>query len=113
MKNEVVCGKLVRLSDQGNARRSKQEVYEKKTLKSFCTNATLHFSRTERLLPGQTCMCRGVACGDGWCDLIDLLCSMIQFGAALIRRPCASRRSGRNLACCAFTFAALMRGYGA
>lgn len=32
------------------------------------------------LPPEQTCMCRGMECGDGWFDLIDLLCSMIQFG---------------------------------
>ena len=68
------------------------------------------------LPPEQTCMCRGVACSDGGFDLIDLLCSMIRFGSALTRtrrRPCASRRSRSSLACCAFTFAALMRGYGA
>ena len=29
MKNEVVCGKLIKQLDQGDARRSKQEVYEK------------------------------------------------------------------------------------
>ena len=32
------------------------------------------------LPPDETCMCRGMECGDGWFDLIDLLCSMIQFG---------------------------------
>ena len=29
MKTEVVCSKLIKQSNQGNARRSKQEVYEK------------------------------------------------------------------------------------
>ena len=87
----------------------------RKTLKSFCTNAPLRFSRTKRLLPGQPCMCRGVACGDDWCNLTDLLCSMIQFGSELtrtIRRPCAWRRSRSRLSRCAFTFAALMKGTG-
>ena len=26
----------------------------------------------------QTCMCRGMECGDGWFDLIDTLCRTIQ-----------------------------------
>ena len=28
----------------------------------------------------QTCMCRGMECGDGWFDLIDTLCFTIQQG---------------------------------
>ena len=27
----------------------------------------------------QTCMCWGIACGDGWFDLIDTLCERLQF----------------------------------
>ena len=115
MKNEVVCGKLIKQLDQGDARRSKQEVYEKDLEVLLYQRYPALFA--DRTLPSeQTCMCRGVACGDGWCDLIDLLGSMIQFGAELnrtIRRPCASRRSRSSLARCAFTFASAMSGYGA
>jgi len=114
MKTEVVCGKLIKQSGQGNSRQSKQQVYEKDLEVLLHQRYPALFA--DRTLPSeQTCMCRGMASGDGWFDLIDLLCSMIQLGSALtrtIRRPCASRRSRRNLACCAFTFATLKRGTG-
>ena len=29
--------------------------------------------------PQETCMCWGFECGDGWYDLIDSLCDMLQF----------------------------------
>jgi hypothetical protein len=32
------------------------------------------------LSPQESGMCWGLACGDGWFDLIDTLCSTIQFG---------------------------------
>ena len=36
---------------------------------------------SERTLsPEETAMCRGIACGDGWFDLIDTLCRTIQQG---------------------------------
>ena len=115
MKTDAVYGKLVKHSGQGNARQSKQQVYEKdfeellhQGYPALFADKTLT-ARADLHVPG-------MACGDRWCDLIDLRCSVIQFGAALtrtIRRPCASRRSRSSLACCAFTFAALMRGYGA
>jgi hypothetical protein len=28
--------------------------------------------------PKETCMCFGIACGDGWYDIIDTLCNLIQ-----------------------------------
>ena len=76
MKNEVVCGKLIKQSDQGNARRSKQEVYEK----DF---EDLLYQGSPALFANRTLVARadlhvtGVACGGVWCDLIDLLGSMI------------------------------------
>ena len=115
MKTEVVGGKLIRQPDQGNACRSKQEVYEKDFEDLLYQGYPALFA-DKTLTALQTCMCRGMACGDGGCDLIDLRCSMIQFGAELTRtihRPCASHRSRRNLARCAFTFATAMTGYGA
>ena len=30
------------------------------------------------LSPQETCMCFGIACGDGWYDIIDTLCHCIQ-----------------------------------
>ena len=115
MKTELVCGKLIKQPNQGNARRSKHKVYEKDLeILLYQRYSALFADRT--LPPEQTCMCRGMVCGDGWCDLIDLLCSMIQFGSALtrtIRRQCASRRSRSSLARCAFTSAAAIIGYGA
>jgi hypothetical protein len=32
------------------------------------------------LSPQETGMCWGIACGDGWYELIDTLCKTIQFG---------------------------------
>ena len=34
--------------------------------------------RQKDLSPQETCMCWGIACGDGWHDLIDGLCHCIQ-----------------------------------
>ena len=34
--------------------------------------------RQKDLSPQETCMCWGIACGDGWYDLIDTLCHCIQ-----------------------------------
>lgn len=34
--------------------------------------------RQKDLPMSQTCMCWGIACGDGWYPLIDTLCSLIQ-----------------------------------
>tara|TARA_A100001515_G_scaffold91598_1_gene73033 strand:+ start:3597 stop:3986 length:390 start_codon:yes stop_codon:yes gene_type:complete len=34
--------------------------------------------RQKDLSPQETCMCWGIACGDGWYDIIDTLCHQIQ-----------------------------------
>ena len=34
--------------------------------------------RQKDLTPQETCMCWGIQCGDGWYDIIDILCCEIQ-----------------------------------
>ncbi|MBN8744529.1 MAG: hypothetical protein J0I24_09500 [Thiomonas arsenitoxydans] len=44
----------------------------------LCQSYPLIFAE-RHLSQMQTCMCWGIACGDGWFDLIDALCERLQF----------------------------------
>lgn len=48
--------------------------------------------RQKDLSPQETCMCWGIACGDGWYNLIDTLCENIQMRVNNVNRARKHRR---------------------
>ena len=60
------------------ARRPKGSAMNKELDELLCQRYPLIFAE-RNLSMKETCMCWGIACGDGWFDLIDVLCERLQF----------------------------------